>query len=374
MSTALPVNDSKTIIFEKWEETAKNKLGKGAFDYVQSGSGGEETLQKNVQAFKEWDIIPRVLTNVETRDLTTSLFEKKLAVPFFLAPVGFQTVVHPEGELASARAASSLSVPYIASTVSSFSLEEIGEASVGSPRYFQLYWPNDDEVATSFVKRAEAAGYDAIVVTVDTTVLGWRERDLQNQYFPMQTGAGIANFVNDPVFQEKYNRDGLLDTNELINAIRKILLNQSITWEKLGWLKQQTRLPIILKGILHKDDAQLAIEHGIDGIIVSNHGGRQLDGVRSTLAALPSIVEVINGRISVLFDSGVRRGTDIIKALALGADAVLIGRPFVYGLVDGENGVREVLQNLVADLDTSLALTGKTSVKDIDCSIVERVY
>ncbi|MCZ0703511.1 isopentenyl diphosphate isomerase/L-lactate dehydrogenase-like FMN-dependent dehydrogenase [Natronobacillus azotifigens] len=362
---------SEPFTYEQWEELAKTKLTKGAFDYVQSGSGAEETLIKNREVFSQWDLLPYVLTNVEERDLSTNLLNRKIAAPFLLAPVGFQTVVHPDGERASASSASKLNIPYITSTVSSVALEEVSKIMQDTPHYFQLYWPNDDDVATSLVKRAESVGYDAIVVTVDTPLLGWREKDLHNGYFPMETGAGMANFVSDPVFQAKYNSDDLLEDSELIPVIRNILLKQNLTWEKLAWLREQTSLPILLKGILRADDAAKAVQFGIDAIIVSNHGGRQLDGVRSSLSALPAIVEEVNGEIPVLVDGGIRRGSDIIKAIALGADAVLLGRPYVYGLANGEAGVTDVLKNLLSDLDTSLAIVGIPTIQMIDQSIIE---
>ncbi|MFA9557115.1 alpha-hydroxy-acid oxidizing protein [Evansella sp. AB-rgal1] len=372
MSIHLQKERVSPVVVEDWEKLAKEVLPKGAYDYVNSGSGGEETLAKNVEEFKKWDLVPRVLVNVEKRNLSIELLNRKLAAPILLAPVGFQTVVHPDGELASARAAAGQSIPFITSTVSSYSLEEISGVMGNTPRYFQLYWPNDDEVASSFVKRAEASGYGAIVVTVDTPLLGWREKDLQNKYFPMMTGAGIANFVSDPVFNQKFNANGTLNKEAVIGEIRKILFKQNLTWEKLAWLRKQTSLPILLKGIMHKDDALQAIANGIDGIVVSNHGGRQLDGVRSSLRALESIADVVNKRIAVLFDGGIRRGPDVLKALALGADGVLLGRPYVYGLAQGEVGVTSVLTNLLDDLDNSLANVGKNSITSINKSIIEK--
>ncbi|SDZ63439.1 FMN-dependent dehydrogenase, includes L-lactate dehydrogenase and type II isopentenyl diphosphate isomerase [Evansella caseinilytica] len=372
MTAPVSADDRPIIRIEDWEALAEQTLPKGAFDYVHSGAGAEETLRKNERAFQQWDLLPKILTNVENVNLGINLLNRQLPTPLLLAPVGFQTVVHPEGELASARSAAGLGIPYITSTVSSFSLEDISAVMENVPRYFQLYWPNDEEVAASFVTRAEAAGYDAIVLTVDTALLGWREKDLQNRYFPMQTGAGTANFVTDPVFQQKYNPSGLLTQEELTAEIKKILLNQSLTWEKIAWLRQQTSLPILLKGIIHTEDGKKAVAYGADGIIVSNHGGRQLDGVRSSLNALPFISKEIQGEIPILFDSGIRRGPDILKAIALGADAVIIGRPYVYGLTLGQAGVTAVLTNLLHDLETSLALTGTASLSDIDGSLIAR--
>jgi isopentenyl diphosphate isomerase/L-lactate dehydrogenase-like FMN-dependent dehydrogenase len=362
-----------TVTVEEWEALAKRTLTAPAYDYVASGSGAEETLAKNKTAFRQWDIIPQVLIDVSERDLSVQLLNETLAVPVMLAPVGFQTIVHPDGELAAAGGAAELKVPFVASTVSSFSLEEISAEMKGqAPCYFQLYWPADDDVAASLVARAEAAGYAGIVVTVDTPLLGWREKDMHNRYFPIETGAGIANFLNDPTFQQKYNEGGTLTYKQQIPAIKRILLNQKVTWNKLDWLRQRTTLPIVLKGIMHEEDALLALDYGVDGIIVSNHGGRQLDGTGSALEALDVIANKIQGRLPLVVDGGIRRGPDIIKALALGADTVLIGRPYIYGLTEGKQGVKAVLTSLIKDLDTSVAIAGITHVSSIGRSFVRK--
>lgn len=352
--------------YQDWELRCQKQLDQGAFGYIQSGSGAETTLDQNDLAFERLALIPKVLKDVSKRDLSVSLFDRHHQFPFLMAPVGFQAIVHPDGEKASARAARKQGVPYIASTVSSASIEEISDIMSDCPHYFQLYWPNDQAVAESFIKRAEAAGYHGIVVTVDTPFLGWREVDMTNQYFPMQTGAGIANFVTDPVFNQRYNPDSSLSQTEIIQSIQSILFNQNLTWESIKWLQEITDLPIILKGILHVDDAKKAAELGVDGIIVSNHGGRQLDGVISGLEALPAIVEAVDDKVAVLVDGGIRRGADILKAFALGAHAVLLGRPYVYGLVDGQDGVTAVLNNLMKDLDTSLAIVGVNSLAQLN--------
>ncbi|SDB83055.1 FMN-dependent dehydrogenase, includes L-lactate dehydrogenase and type II isopentenyl diphosphate isomerase [Pelagirhabdus alkalitolerans] len=358
------------IRYEDWEHYAKKRLSKGAFGYVQSGSNQEQTLVKNREAFNDLELVPRVLKDVSNRDLSIKLLNQSLAVPFLLAPVGFQRIVHPDAERASAKSAQKAKVPYIMSTVSSTSIEEVSEIMRDVPHYFQLYWPNDQDVCESFVKRAEKSGFDAIVVTVDTPYLGHREVDLSNGYSPINTGAGIENFLTDPVFQEKYNPNHDLSEAELIDEIKSILFKQDLTWSNIRWLKKITDLPIILKGVMHVDDAKLAVEEGIDGLIVSNHGGRQLDGTQSALKALQTIRQEIGDDIPILVDGGVRGAPDVLKALAIGADAVLIGRPYTYALVDGEAGVDQVLNNFTKDLDTSLAILGVNQVKKIDTSVI----
>lgn len=373
MSKKTPGGVDLPVAYHDWENRAKYKLDSGPFGYIQSGSGAEDTLKQNSLAFDEWAIIPRILKDVSEGDLSVSLFEQEHQVPFLMAPVGFQAIIHPLGEQASAQSAHANQVPFITSTVSSVSIEAIAEIMGDVPHYFQLYWPNDQHVAESFIKRAEQAGYSGLVVTVDTPFLGWREVDRANDYFPMQTGAGIENFVTDPVFQEKYNRNGSRDKNELMAQIKSILFKQDLTWANIEWLKSQTKLPIILKGVLHVEDAIMAANMEVDGLIVSNHGGRQLDGSISALAALPEIVEAVGDKLTIFLDGGIRRGPDILKAIALGADAVLLGRPYVYGLVDGERGVTAVLNNLKNDLKTSMAITGVSSLNHLDATFIKRL-
>ncbi|MBM7541019.1 alpha-hydroxy-acid oxidizing protein [Amphibacillus cookii] len=359
--------------YQDWELRCQEQLDHGPFGYVRSGSGAETTLGQNDRAFERLALVPKVLKDVIKRDLSISLFNRHHPFPFLMAPVGFQAIIHPEGEKASARAARDQGVPYIASTVSSTSIEEISDIMGDNPHYFQLYWPNDQAVAESFIKRAEAVGYHGIVVTVDTPFLGWREVDMTNQYFPMQTGEGIANFMTDPVFNQRYNPDSLLSQAEIIASIKSILFKQNLTWENIKWLQEITDLPIILKGILHLDDAKQAAEIGVDGIIVSNHGGRQLDGVISGLEALPAIVEAVQDKVAILVDGGIRRGTDILKAFALGANGVLLGRPYVYGLIDGQYGVTAVLNNLIKDLDTSLAIVGVNTLTQLNRDYIKKL-
>jgi isopentenyl diphosphate isomerase/L-lactate dehydrogenase-like FMN-dependent dehydrogenase len=365
-------SESFPVSFEQLEQAAQEKMGKGAFGYIHSGAGREETLQKNVSSFSKYAIVPRFLNDVTELDTSVQLFGRTYATPLFIAPVGVQKIAHEDGEIATAQAATSLGIPFIQSTVSSYSIEEIKEATGDSPKWFQLYWSSQNaDISYSMVKRAEAAGYEAIVLTVDTVMLGWREEDVNNQYSPLMQGFGKANYVSDPVFMASLPND---DDDSIIQGIVDNIYHPSLSWKQVAELKKRTSLPILLKGILHPEDAKLAIENGIDGIIVSNHGGRQLDGVIASIDALRAVVEAVDGKIPVLFDSGVRRGSDVVKALALGADAVLVGRPFVYGLaVGGQQGVEKVLSNILQEMKVTISLSGFTSVRDLrNVTIVNR--
>ncbi|WP_033542940.1 alpha-hydroxy acid oxidase [Planococcus sp. CAU13] len=351
------------LTHEEWEASAKQKMEPHKFGHIRSGAGAEETLRRNRSAFSKWAILPRVLKDVSAIDTSLTLFGHTYKHPFLLAPIGMQKLAHEEGDLASVRAAAKWDVPFIASTVSSYSLEDIAEAAGDNPRWFQLYWSNDEAVSFSMLKRAEKAGYEAIVVTVDTVMLGWREEDLRNGFSPLRAGVGKANYVNDPAFMASLP-DATDDS--IIQGILKNVYHPSFDWKKIDKIKRATTLPVLLKGILHPDDAMLAVEAGIDGIIVSNHGGRQLDGVAASLDALPLIAKAVGGRIPVLLDSGIRRGTDLVKALALGADGVLLGRPYIYGLAaGGQAGVEQVLGNFIEETRVSLALTGISKITEL---------
>jgi isopentenyl diphosphate isomerase/L-lactate dehydrogenase-like FMN-dependent dehydrogenase len=282
-----------------------------------------------------------------------------------LAPIGVQSILHEEAELAVARAAAALDVPMILSTASSKSIEDVAEANGEGNRWFQLYWPKSNELAASLIQRAEAAGYSALVVTLDTYLLAWRDRDIANAYLPFLYGDGVANYFGDPVFRDALDEPPEENPTQAILYFAQQFSNAALTWSDLYFLREQTRLPIILKGILHPDDARKAVDHGIDGIIVSNHGGRQMDGGLAALDALPDVVDAA-GNMPVLFDSGIRRGADVFKAMALGARAVLLGRPYAFGLsVNGEKGVADVVQNLIADLDLTLGLSGCASFSEV---------
>jgi isopentenyl diphosphate isomerase/L-lactate dehydrogenase-like FMN-dependent dehydrogenase len=338
-------------------------------DYVFGGAGSGDTMRANLEAFRRWRIVPRVLRDLSQRDLSTSVLGTEMPAPVLLAPIGVQKILHPEGELVTARAAAELGLPLITSTASSYSFEEIGEANGGSPRWFQLYWPNDPELAASFVSRAESSGYSAIVVTVDNFVPGWKPRDLEQAYLPALEGVGIAHYLTDPVFLTGLEKPPDEDLGAAIGAFVGVFTNASLTWDDLEWLRGKTSLPIVLKGILHPDDAREARDRGVEGIVVSNHGGRQIDGAIASLDALPEVVDAAGEEIAILLDSGVRSGSDIVKALALGADAVLVGRPVLWGMaLDGQTGVETVLRCLLAELDLTLALSGHTRPAELDRS------
>jgi len=310
--------------------------------------------------------VPRMLRDVADRDLSTTVLRTEMAAPLLLAPIGVQKVVHEEGELATARAAAAVGVPMIASTAAHFSLEEIAEAGGDAPRWFQLYWPNDPALARSMVERAERAGYEAIVLTVDTFIPGWKPRDLQQAWLPFLNGMGVANYFQDPVFRAALEKPPEEDVGAATGHFLGVQANPSLNWDDLSQLREMTSLPIVIKGIQHPDDAREAARRGIDGIVVSNHGGRQVDGAISSLDALPAIAAAAGDNLAVLFDSGIRGGADALKALALGADAVCLGRPYVWGLaLGGQAGVEAVLKMVLAELDLTMALCGLTRPEEI---------
>jgi lactate 2-monooxygenase len=382
------------------EARARQVMSPEAFAYMAGGAGTESTMRQNRQAFERWRIVPRMLRDVSRRDLRIRLFGRDLPGPLLLAPIGVLEMAHPDADLAVARAAAAEGVPMIFSSQASVPMETCAAEMGDAPRWFQLYWSRSDRLVASFVRRAEACGCEAIVLTLDTTMLGWRARDLDLAYLPFLRGQGIAQYTSDPVFQAEL--DEPLDTppaeraavnlsslRALAQMIRRhpgslpaklrsgaprravqrfvaTYSRPSLTWDDLSRLRELTRLPVLLKGVLHPDDAREAVARGMDGIVVSNHGGRQVDGAIGALDALPGVVGAVDGRVPVLFDSGVRGGADVFKAMALGAAAVCLGRPYTYGLaIAGEAGVREVIQNLVADFDLTLGLAGRTSVAQV---------
>jgi isopentenyl diphosphate isomerase/L-lactate dehydrogenase-like FMN-dependent dehydrogenase len=358
------------------EQKAKEILSPRAYDYVAGGAGGEETMRANREAFYRWRIVPRMLRDVAKRDLSAELLGLRLPAPILLGPVGVQEIIHADAEVASARAAASLGLPFVLSTMSSRTIEEVAQAAAQlakAPRWFQLYWGKNPELTASMVQRAERAGYSALVVTLDTHSLGWRERDLNHGYLPFMLGQGLANYFSDPVFRGLLAQAPEQNPMAAIQLWGNLFSNPALTWKDIGFLRQHTRVPIILKGILHANDAARALDAGVDAIIVSNHGGRQVDGGVGALDALPGVVREVHGRVPVLFDSGIRRGPDVVKALALGARAVLLGRLYLWGLaVAGEEGVRDVLLNLVAELDLTLGLSGHTCCRELDASALCR--
>ena len=349
------------VAIAELERRAAEEMDPNSAAYVFAGAGTEETMDANRAAFARRRLVPRILRDVAERDLTTTVLGTEMPGPLLLAPVGVQKIVHEDGELATARAAGALGVPMVASTTSHFTLEEIAKACDGGPHWFQLYWSNERRIVESFVKRAEAAGYGAIVVTVDTFIPGWKPRDLQQAWLPFLQGMGVANFFGDPVFRERLEKTPEEDVGAATGHFLGVYVNPSLTWDDLEWLRELTSLPILVKGIQHVGDAREAAARGLDGIVVSNHGGRQVDGAIASLDALPPIAEAVGDDLTVLFDSGIRSGSDILKALALGADAVLLGRPYIWGLaLGGQQGVETVLKMILADLDLTMALCGYT--------------
>lgn len=349
------------------EVLSRQKLSPEAYGYVAGGAGLELTVAANRRAFERVEILPRMLNDVSVRDLNTEILGTRMPAPLMLAPVGVQSIVHPEGELAAARAAAAQGVPLILSTASSHTIEDVAQAMGQASRWFQLYWPKDRELALSFLERATRSGYEVLVVTLDTTMLGWRPRDLNLAYLPFLKGEGIANYLSDPVFQAALPPGSENDPGIAIGHWAHQFTNPSLTWEDLRWLRQQTDMPIVLKGILHPEDARRSQQEGANGVIVSNHGGRQVDGAIASLRALPAIREALGKQFPILLDGGIRGGSDVIKALSLGADAVCIGRPFIWGLaLDGQAGVDYVLRCLLAEIDLTLALSGYSSVDQLN--------
>jgi L-lactate dehydrogenase (cytochrome) len=355
------------------EERAREVLAPEAFGYVAGGAGSEATMRANLRALARWEIVPRMLRDVSARDLSCGVLGTAMPAPVLLAPVGVQSIVHPDAELAVGRAAAAVGLPAILSTAASNTIEDVAAAMGSASRWYQLYWPKDRELASSFVARAGEAGYGAIVVTLDTWMLGWRPRDLQNAYLPFLKGEGVANYFSDPVFRAALARPPEEDPGPAIGHWAMQFSNPTVTWADLEWLREQTELPIVLKGIQHEDDARHAVDAGVDGVIVSNHGGRQVDGAIGALDALPAVREVVGADFAVLFDSGIRTGADVFKALALGADAVCLGRPFVWGLaLGGQEGVEAVLRCLLGELDLTLALSGYTTIAEVDRAALRR--
>jgi lactate 2-monooxygenase len=381
------------------EDAARRKMTAEAFAYIAGGAGLEETMRANRAAFDRVRIVPRVLRDVSTRDTSVELLGRRLPAPFLLAPIGVLEMAHREADLAVAKAAAREGIPMIFSNQASVPMERCAEAMGSSPRWFQLYWSTSNDLVESLVGRAEACGCEAIVVTLDTTLLGWRTRDLDLAYLPFLRGKGIAQYTSDPVFRSLVEQGGaepmerrrptLAGLGALVQltraypgrfstnirspnprtAVRRFLeiySRPSLKWSDLPFLRERTTLPILLKGVLHPDDARKAVDEGVDGLVVSNHGGRQVDGAIPTAEALPAVVEAVEDRIPVLLDSGVRGGADAFKALALGARAVLIGRPYAYGLaVAGERGVRDVIRNFLADFDLTMGLAGCSTIAEI---------
>jgi lactate 2-monooxygenase len=355
------------------EEAARAVMTPRAWDYVAGAAGSGDTARENLEAFRRWRIVPRMLTDVSAPSYATTVLGAELAAPFLLAPVGVLGIAHADAEPAVARAAAAAGVPMILSTAASTAMEDVAAASGSGPRWYQLYWPKDRAFAASLLGRAQAAGFSVLVVTLDTRTLAWRPRDLDNGYLPFLHGIGIQNYVSDPAFQAGLDRPVEDDPAAAILRYTQVFGDLSLTWEDLPFLRAHWRGPIVLKGILSAADADRAAEAGVDGIIVSNHGGRQVDGSVGALDALPAVVEAAGARLTILFDSGVRTGADMVKALALGARAVLIGRPYVYGLaLGGEAGVRHVLRALRNDFELTMRLSGVASLAGLGPDLLRR--
>jgi lactate 2-monooxygenase len=390
--------------FDKLEAQAIQKMHPKAAGYIVGGAGRQETVANNRSGFASFKIVPRMLRNVAQSDTSTNLFGQNFASPFWLCPIGVLEMVHPEADLAVAKAAAEAGIPYVFSNQSSVPMETCANAMGTAPHFFQLYWSKNRDLVASFVQRAEACGCAGIVLTLDTTLLGWRTMDLDAAYLPFMEGKGIAQYTSDPVFQKMLDAK-MQDPNgtpprpslswDLIKGLIKSVnrypggsfvqklrsgrpmaavqlfvqtySNPALTWDDLAFLREHTKLPILLKGILHPDDARKALDFGIDGLVVSNHGGRQVDGAISAIEALPGVVAAVDQRVPVIIDSGIRSGADVFKALALGASAVGLGRPYVYGLtLDGQSGVFQVLRHLMTDFELTMRLAGCKSVAEIN--------
>jgi len=357
-----------------WRETeaaAHAVMTPGAIGYVAGGAGGEDTMAANRAAFDHWRLVPRMLRGIPgKRSHETTVLGTTMPAPVLLAPVGVLSIVHPEAERAVARAAAALGLTMVVSTASSTTMEDVAAEAPDASRWYQLYWPADQDLAASFVSRAEAAGYGAIVVTLDTWQLGWRPRDLTTAYLPFLQAEGVANYFSDPAFMK-----GLPEGDQGAAVLKFVGLfnNPTLTWTDLAWLREQTSLPIVLKGLQHPDDVRQARDAGVQAVICSNHGGRQVDGAIGSLDALPGVVAAA-GDLPVLFDSGIRTGADACKALALGADAVLLGRPWVHGLaLAGEQGVHHVLRSFLGDLDLQTGLSGHATTSELSPESLQRV-
>ncbi|MGY1802920.1 alpha-hydroxy-acid oxidizing protein [Blastococcus sp. SYSU D00922] len=398
------------VAARKLQEAAKRALNPRAYAYVAGGAGDEVTQRANRAAFDRWAVVPRVLRDVSSRDTSVEIFGRRIPAPVLLGPVGALELVHDEADHAVARAAAATGVPMVFSNQGSYSMEECAAVMGDSPRWFQLYWSTSDELVESLVGRAEKAGCDAVVVTLDTTMLGWRPRDLDLGHLPFALGKGIAQYTSDPVFrrlvEEKVAaggpkepqprptpaavkalvsmakawpgsfRDNLKSPlpRAAVETFLGIYSRPSITWDDLAWLRSKTRLPILLKGVLHPDDARRALDEGVDGLVVSTHGGRQVDRSISALDALPEVLGAVAGRAPVLLDSGIRTGGDVFTAVALGATAVLLGRPFAWGLaLAGEEGVKQVISDVLGEFDLTLGLTGHTAVDQLSPDVLRRV-
>tara|TARA_A100001037_G_scaffold304753_1_gene342602 strand:+ start:1039 stop:2259 length:1221 start_codon:yes stop_codon:yes gene_type:complete len=372
------ISDNGKLIpvrFESLEKEAKAKLRPGPYAYTSGGAGEEQTMASNRRELDRYEIVPRVLRDVSEINMGVELFGKQLPTPLVLAPIGSQRMYHEDGELGTARAAKKQNVPMTLSTWSSTPLELVAEVMADVPKFFQLYWMNEWEVTESFASRAESAGYDAIFITLDGQRGPWQPRSMETNYsinteWSTDKDAPKAIFLSDPIVADSLgieidNWDSA--NEETIRLIKsRYKYNSSLTWEDINRLREVVDIPIVLKGILHPEDAKMALDIGMDGIVVSSHGGRRIDGAIGAASALDKISEKVNGEIPILFDSGIRTGTDAFKALALGATAVQVGRPYAYGLtLAGEQGVYETIGNLLAELESTIGVAGYKNLKEV---------
>lgn len=375
-----------TFQADKWEELANARLSSEAKGYVDGSAGTRETTNKNRAAFKKWSIVPRRLVRTENfPDLTTEILGEKLQFPIAMAPVGVLKIFNPDGEIAATKAAAKEAVPYILSSAAAASIEDVAEANgEDGQRWYQLYWPSreHDDITISLLSRARKAGYTMLFVTLDTYILGWRPSDMDNGYNPFMRSdrIGVESGLTDPVFRKQFKERHGVNVEERMDTaapewMRTIFPGMSKGWEDIRFLQEHWEGPIVLKGIQTVADAKKAVEVGVQGIVVSNHGGRQQDGGNSSLGMLPHIKDAVDDKLTIFFDSGVGSGADIAKAMALGADCVLVGRPYVYGLaLGGEQGVAHVLKSLVGELELTLHLSGIPSVskKNLNRSVLVR--
>ncbi|OBT88035.1 hypothetical protein VE02_02939 [Pseudogymnoascus sp. 03VT05] len=364
----------------KLEDQARAALPLRSYNYVAGGAGERATMDANRQAFRRWALVPRMLRDTSAKKVGVELFGVKYDSPILMAPVGVQAIFHKDREIGLAKACADIGVPYIMSTAASSTIEEVASASGSGHRWFQLYWPSTDAITRSLLTRAKNSGFSVLVVTLDTWSLAWRPADLDEGYIPFFEGVGNAVGFSDPVYRAGFAAAcGGATPEEQIGLasagwVREVCPGRSRTWEDLKMLRGWWGGKIVLKGIQHVDDAKLAVEAGMDGIVVSNHGGRQVDGAIGSLEVLPEIAAAVGKDITVLFDSGIRTGVDVIKALSLGAQAVLVGRPAVYGFaVGGAEGAKQVLRGLLADFEMSLGLAGIDGVEGCKKEILRRV-
>ncbi len=397
------------LYYSQLKKKAKERLNRKAYDYVAGGAGAETSMHSNRLAFEAQKIVPRMMRDVSDYDLSCRLLERDLPIPLILAPIGVLELAHSEADRSIARLASSWNIPLVFSNQASVSMEECSRLMGDSPRWFQLYWSRSDDLTKSLIRRAENAGCGVIVLTLDTTLLGWRRRDLGHGYLPFLEGKGLAQYTSDPVFRELMREtvesgEGMQTrardlTPSLLRSIYRLMRDfpgsvwdnwrskrplravktfidvysrPNLKWEDLNRLREWTDLPIVLKGVLHPEDARKAIEYGADGLWVSNHGGRQIDGAISSLQALQNIRKVLDRKVPVILDSGVRTGADMFKALALGADAVAVGRPYVFALASGgEDGVRHWMEFFMAEFELTMRLSGCRSIEEIGPDTLE---